>query len=121
VRAHAADSGVAGNSALLVEGEVERQGGDARRAIARNDEATVRQLRLEALGVKARRDSGLAALTIPVFEPLAPPSAPPPVSPVNPAAPVAIPSTASVVLGGVSTGVNLASGAANLARAFKIG
>jgi hypothetical protein len=120
LRAHNADSGVAGNSVDLMEGEVDRQAGAARRAIERNDEATKNQLKLEMLGIKAQRDTSLANITLPSFQPIQPPATPPPVSVVNPAAPVAVPGVAAIALGGVSAGINLAAGASSLVNSFII-
>jgi hypothetical protein len=118
--ARVADGNVAGNSVALVQGEIDRQGGEARRAIERNNEATKNQLNLQLLGIKADRDTKLGSISMPSFAPLQPPSPPAPVSPVNPAAPVAIPSTAVSVINGIGTGVNLAGGILNLSHSLTI-
>jgi hypothetical protein len=120
LQARMADSGVAGNSANLVEGDVERQGGNARRAIERNREATQNQEKLQLLGIKAQRDTQLGSITLPTFAPLTPPSTPAPVSPVNPAAPVPIPSVAAIALNGISAGMSAGAGAGNLIKALQL-
>lgn len=119
-RARVADMGVSGNSVAAVEGDIARQGGEARRAIDRNLEARLHQGRLEMLGIKAQKDSALASIQIPAFQPIQPPRPPEPVSPVAPAAPVSRPSNTAIALGAVSNGLNMGASMGNLVNAFRI-
>jgi len=114
LEARLADSGVSGNTADILRGDIQRQAGNAERTYALNDDAARSQIRTEMLGTVATRNNQLASISIPTFQPLQAPKPPAPVSPVNPAAPVATPSAASIALNGISTGINLGIGAAKL-------
>jgi hypothetical protein len=119
LEASLADSGISGNTANLLRGDVARQGGNAVSMIRLNASVQRDQAMLEARGLKAGRDAQLASIQIPTFAPLAPPKPPAPVSPVNPAAPVAVPSAATIALNAASAGINMGAGIGNIFQAFK--
>lgn len=114
LNATVADAGVTGNTVNILRGEVQRQGGEAITSTRLNSEAIRRQSGLEMRSLKASRDAALASLSIPTFQPIAPPQAPAPVSPTNPAAPVARPSTGSILLNAAATGINMGVGVGSL-------
>ena len=97
IRTATADAGVAGNAVRLVEGEVSRQAGAGRVAVALQHKANRRQELLGMTNLKANRDTTLASLRMPTFQPLQAPAPPAPVSPVAPAAPVARPSLVGAI------------------------
>ncbi len=109
-----AEANIGGNTAKLLRGEIERQGGEAKMITGMNADSARKQSVLEMKAIKASRDTQLAGITIPSFAPIAPPQAPSPVSPTAPAAPVARPSTGAIVLNAAATGINLATGAQQL-------
>jgi len=115
-RVIAAASGTSGNTARLLEGDIQRQAGVARTSIERNFKSARAQTVREATAIRARRNAQLGQLprALPSFQPLSAPRPPAPVSPTNPAAPVSRPSSLAVGLGAVSTGVNLGLSAYNL-------
>lgn len=119
LEARMADSGVGGNSAALMRGDIQRQGGQARNMHELNSTVSRRQLGLQMQGSKAQRDGSLASIQIPTFQPIAPPKPPGPVSAVNPSAPVASPSAAAIGLGAVSNGINLGLSANGFANIFR--
>lgn len=118
LEARMADSGVGGNSAAIMRGDIQRQGGNARNMHELNSTSARRQLGNEMLGTKAQRDGQLASIQIPTFQPIAPPKPPGPVSPINPSAPVASPSAAAIGLSAVSNGINLGLSGYNFGKAM---
>lgn len=122
----AADSkGVEGTSIEQIIGDVSRQAGDAVTILEMNRSATMRQLNLEAMGLKASADQALYNIPIQTWGPTAPLNPPQPVSPVQPMAPVSQPSRGAMlvgVVGGVLQGMqNYASWSGQTMRqAFKL-
>jgi len=108
-RAAAGERGVEGNSVEAILNDVSRQQGEAVYMMRLNQQAMDRQLMLEAMGLKAQADSALNNIPIRTFQPIAPPTAPAPVAPVNPAPVVRGPSLGSLIgsIGGdVVGGIN---------------
>lgn len=89
--------GVEGNSIESLIDDVWRQQGDAHAVLELNKSATMRQLNLEMMGLKANADQALYNIPIQTYGPSAPIQAPSPVSPVAPAAPVAMPSQGALI------------------------
>lgn len=87
-----------GNTARMLLGDVERQVGEALTSFDRNRVATENQMRLEALGLKARADTAINQIPIQTFQPITPPKPPAPTSPVNPTAPTPQPSPLQAVI-----------------------
>jgi hypothetical protein len=108
IRTATADAGVAGNAVRLVEGEVSRQAGAGRVAVALQHKANRRQELLGMTNLKANRDTTLASLRMPTFQPLQAPAPPAPVSPVAPAAPVARPSLVGAIANTAASAISLA-------------
>lgn len=100
-----AEAGVAGNTANILQGEVQRQAGTGRIAADLQYKANRRQAISETKSLKARRDQALSGIRVPTFQPMQPPQPPAPVSPVTPAAPVSRPSTGSVLLNAANAGL----------------
>jgi len=119
LEARMADSGVGGNSAALLRGDIQRQGGEARNMYSMNNESARRQIGLEMQGSKAQRDGSLASIQIPTFQPVAPPKPPGPVSPINPSAPVSSPSAAAIGMSAISSGINMGISVNNFSKAFQ--
>lgn len=123
----AADSrGVEGPSIEQIINDVSRQEGDAITVLELNRSATMRQLNLEMMGLKASADQALYNIPIQTYGPLDPVQTPAPVPQVQPTAPVPMPSRGAMVtnvVGGVLQGMqNYASWSGQSFRqAFKIG
>lgn len=102
-RAIAANRGVTGNTVDALLGNVDRQVGEGLTSIERNRVVLQRQLQLEALGLKARADTAISQIPIQTFQPITPPRAPAPTSPVHPSAPVPQPSRWGAIADAVGT------------------
>lgn len=118
--------GVEGSSIEQLIGDVARQAGDAITVLEMNRSATMRQLNLEMMGLKASADQALYNIPLQTFSPSQPLNPPAPVNPVQPTAPVSMPSRGAMVanvVGGVIQGMqNYASWSGQTMRqAFKIG
>ncbi|WP_043879572.1 virion core protein, T7 gp14 family [Azorhizobium caulinodans] len=101
--------GTEGQSIEQIINDVARQAGDATTVLELNRSATMRQLNLEMMGLKAGSDQALYNLNVGTYSPQQPLKAPQPVSPVTPAAPVQMPSSSALavnVVGSVLSGVN---------------
>jgi len=124
-RAAADAKGVEGSTIEQIIGDVKRQRGEAEGILEMNRSATMRQLNLEMLGLKASADQALYNIPIQTFSPSAPLAPPQPVSPVQPQAPLTKPSSGALavnVVGGVLQGMqNYASWSGQTMRqAFKL-
>ncbi|CAB4165303.1 hypothetical protein UFOVP823_28 [uncultured Caudovirales phage] len=118
IDAQVADRGIGGNTVNMLRGEVARQGGEAKNVIGLNADSARHQAVLEMSGIKSARDGALSSITIPTFQPLAAPRAPAPISPVNPSQTVSGPSAGSIVMGGISSGINLGLSGYNFGKAI---
>lgn len=117
--------GVEGNSVESVINDVSRQAGEATHILELNRSATMRQLNLEMMGLKASADQALYNIPIQTYGPREPLHPPQPISPTKPAAPVAMPSRSALmvnVVGGVLQGMqNYASWSGQTMRqAFRL-
>lgn len=102
----AADAkGIEGSSVEQLIDDVSRQQGDNETILSLNRSATMRQLTLEAMGLKANADAALYNLPIQTYNPIAPINPPSPVNPVRPEAPVASPNRAAMVANVVGAGI----------------
>ena len=104
----AAERGIEGTSVEQIINDVSRQQGNAESVLEMNRSAVQRQLGMEAKGIKAAADGQLLNLPMQTFQPMGQIKAPAPISPVNPAAPVAQPSVGAAVanvVGGVVGGM----------------
>lgn len=102
----AADAkGIEGSSVEQLIDEVTRQQGDNETILTLNRSATMRQLTLESMGLKASADQALYNIPIQTYAPIAPLNPPSPVNPVSPAAPVAMPSKGAMVANVVGAAV----------------
>lgn len=100
----AGERGISGNSVSLQVRDLDRALGEAQQVVKMNEEATNRQISLEAMGLKARADQAINNIPIRTFAPIPEVAPPAPLSPVNPAPRVSGPSA-------LSLGANLASSA----------
>jgi len=122
----AADAkGTSGTTIEQIIGDVSKQAGEAVTVLEMNRSATMRQLNLEMMGLKASADQALYNIPIATYQPSAPVQPPQPVSPVQPAAPVSMPSRGAMVtnvIGGVIQGMqNYSSWSGQTMRqAFKL-
>ncbi|MGV2979853.1 hypothetical protein ACERNI_06540 [Camelimonas sp. ID_303_24] len=97
--AYAADKGIEGISVDQIIGDVARQQGEAVTVMEMNRSATMRQLGLEMQGVKAQADSSLMNLQMKTYNPTTQIRKPQPVNPVQPSAPVPMPSNGALTAG----------------------
>ncbi len=79
--------------------------GDNETVLNLNRSATMRQLTLEAMGLKASADQALYNIPIQTYAPVAPINPPSPVNPVRPEAPVASPNRGAMVANVVGAGI----------------
>jgi hypothetical protein len=70
-----------------------------------NRSATMRQLTLEAMGLKANADAALYNIPIRTYDPISPINPPSPVNPVRPEAPVASPNRGAMIANVVGAGI----------------
>lgn len=102
----AADAkGIEGSSVEQLIDEVTRQQGENDTVLALNRSATMRQLTLESMGLKANADAALYNIPIRTYDPIAPINPPSPVNPVRPEAPVASPNRGAMVANVVGAGI----------------
>lgn len=102
----AADAkGIEGSSVEQLIDDVSRQQGDNETILSLNRSATMRQLTIEAMGLKANADAALYNIPIQTYSPIAPINPPSPVNPVQPAAPVASPSRGAMIANVVGAGI----------------
>ena len=85
----AQDRGVEGNSIDAILGDVTRQEGEALNVMAMNRSASLRAINRQVIAADAQGDQQLASIGIKTYGPATSIRSPAPVSPVNPAAPVA--------------------------------
>lgn len=101
--------GTEGQSIEQIINDVARQAGDATTVLELNRSATMRQLNLEMMGLKAGSDQALYNLNVNTYSPREPIKPPPPASPVKPEAPVPTPSSGALavnVVGSLFSGFN---------------
>jgi hypothetical protein len=102
----AADAkGIEGSSVEQLIDDVSRQQGDNETVLNLNRSATMRQLTLEAMGLKASADQALYNIPIQTYAPVAPINPPSPVNPVRPEAPVASPNRGAMIANVIGAGV----------------
>lgn len=102
----AADAkGIEGSTIEQLIDDVSRQEGDNETILELNRSATMRQLTLEAMGLKANADAALYNLPIQTYNPIPPINPPSPVNPVRPEAPVAGPNRGAMVANVVGAGI----------------